>query len=72
MSEDQFGADKLREFYRIRGIGEQDNEENNSEKLRALKCLVRIPGFPYSQREPGLFELEQQFIRDRIEEKKTD
>ena len=68
MSEAQFGADKLKEFYKIRGISEQDHQE----KKRALECLVRIPGFPYSKRQPGLFELEQQFMRDRVEEKKTD
>jgi hypothetical protein len=67
-SGDKFGAEKLKEFYRIRGIDEKDT----SEKRRALECLVRIPGFPYSKKEPSLYELEQQFIQDRVEEKKAE
>ena len=64
-SGDKYGINKLSAFYKIRGIEEADN----SEKRRALKCLVMIPRFPYDQREPCLYELEQQFIKDRMEEK---
>ena len=61
MSEDKM--DRLREFYRVRRIKEEDNRG----KYHALESLVRIPCFPYDQRQPSLCELEQQFLKDRVE-----
>ena len=56
--------DKLRAFYRVRGIKEEDNKG----KLEALSAMVIIPLFPYGQKQPSLYELEQQFLKDREEE----
>ncbi len=61
---DNEAIDKLREFYRIRGIKDNDNQG----KLETLKAMVMIPDFPYDQRKPGLYELEQQFLKDKEEE----
>lgn len=51
------GNRELSEFYRIRGIKKEDLEE----KYRALRALVMIPNFPYNERDPTLYELEEQF-----------
>ncbi len=62
---DKEAIDTLREFYRIRGIKEMDNPG----KSEALSAMVIIPLFPYGQKQPSLYELEQQFMKDREEEK---
>ena len=51
----------LERFYRIRGIGEYDLEE----KHRTMMRYVAIPDFPYEEREPALYELEMQFLKDK-------
>lgn len=59
MSEDT-AVQKLKEFYRTRGI----EEEDLAGKKQALSSLVIIPNFPYAEKAPCLYELEQQFIEE--------
>lgn len=51
----------LQEFYKTRGIG----ETNLTEKLRAMNQSVIIPYFPYGTRAPTLYELENQYLKDK-------
>ena len=51
----------LEEFYNSRIIKEDDLKS----KYRAMNDIVMIPNFPYSERKPALFELEEQFLKER-------
>ena len=51
----------LEEFYSSRRIKNEDIQS----KYRAMKEIVMIPDFPYTERKPALFELEEQFLKER-------
>lgn len=64
LREKQTSKEVLKICYEERGIN-PDDMKDLEKKLSVMSSIVHIHNFPYAERKPALWELEQQYLKER-------